>query len=150
MLRYAKAGLLALCLSYSTWAAAACHVATSSLSFGTYDVFAGTDVRSTATITVTCRLVPPPTVTIAIGAGAHADRPGPRHMAAGSSRLRYNVYRDPALTQVWGDGTGSGGTVTHVVPKNTPWVATLYGRIPAQQNVRAGVYNDTLVVTITW
>lgn len=145
MRRCAKAILVLLCVGYAGWASAACQVATTGLRFGVYDVFAKTDVRSTASITVTCDLVPPPTVRVAIGPSAHSGQCIARHMASGSSRLRYHLYRDPSLSEIWSDGP-----LTNTVMKNRPWVATIYGRIPAQQNVRAGVYSDTLVVTITW
>jgi spore coat protein U-like protein len=148
--RFAKVSIVLFWVGYYGWAYAACNVATTGLSFGAYDVFATTDVRSTASITVSCDLTPPPDVTIAIGPSATSGQLIPRQMQCGSDILRYNVFIDPALTQVWGDGTGGGSTVTNRVMKNKPWVVTVYGRIPAQQDVRAGVYSDTLTVIINW
>jgi spore coat protein U-like protein len=56
------------------------------------------------------------------------------------------------MSVVWGDGTA--GTATVVQPKvmrnKPPAAITIYGRIPAGQDVSAGAYGDTLTVTITW
>jgi spore coat protein U-like protein len=125
-----------------------CRVTTTSLAFGAYDTFAGFPADATGEITVTCQ-----------GAGAaHAprirlDRDGPsrgslapRRMRAarGTASLAYELYRNAARTEVWGDGTGSTLTVEgmgrHVV----------YGRIPPLQSVPPGEYADTVTVTVDW
>ena len=66
--------------------------------------------------------------------------------------LGYNVFTSPSMAVVWGDGTGGTSTVAMgPVPGRRPLrPVTIYGRIPAGQNVSAGTYSDTLVVTITW
>lgn len=146
-----KVSLLLLGLmGYPAWVSAACHVATTGLNFGAYDVFDTTDVRSTARLTVMCDLALPTPVTLALGPSAHTGLALPRGMTLGASVLYYNVYIDPALTRVWGDGTGGGRAMTNSVTRNTPWAITVYGSIPAQQSVRAGVYSDRVIVTITW
>ncbi len=68
-------------------------------------------------------------------------------VASGASRLPYNLYTDASYNLVWGDksaGTavvgGSAATASH----------TVYGRIPRKQNVGAGVYADTVVVTVSF
>lgn len=64
-------------------------------------------------------------------------------------RLEYNVYLDAQRQLVWGDGTGGTHVVTdHAKPNNKEVVIPVYGRIPAGQDVRAGRYTDSLVVTI--
>jgi spore coat protein U-like protein len=67
----------------------------------------------------------------------------------GDFSLDYNLYRDSARTEIWGDGTGStfirGGVGTGV-----PAQFNLYGRIPGRQNVKADIYNDSVIVTVEW
>ncbi len=132
------------------WASAACHIATTEINFGPYNVFHTADVRSTSYLTVTCDLVPPARVTLAFGPSAHSGRVMPRGLRFGSHVLQYNLYSDSALTHVWGDGTSGGSPVMHTVRKSIPLVVPVYGTIPAQQDVRAGVYSDQVTVTITW
>lgn len=137
-------------LGCPVWVSAACHVTTTGLNFGAYETFDTADTRSTARITVSCNLVLPTPVTLALGPSAHTSSGRGRSMRSGTSLLQYDVYLDPALTQVWGEGTSEGRAVINRVSHSTPWTLTVYGRIPAQQSVRAGVYSDKLVVTITW
>jgi len=50
---------------------------------------------------------------------------------------------------VWGDGTSGTVTLSGVgtgITANT----TVYGRIPARQNVRVGHYVDNIVVTVNF
>jgi spore coat protein U-like protein len=67
-----------------------------------------------------------------------------------SDLLNYNLFTDAARSAVWGDGTQGTSTLSSKVQRNKPWVATVYGRIPAGQNVPVGLYSDTLTVTIIW
>jgi outer membrane usher protein FimD/PapC len=66
-----------------------------------------------------------------------------------NSVAAYDLYRDAARTTIWGDGTGSTATYTQLsVPNNTAQNLTIYGRISAAQDVRAGTYTDSVTVTI--
>ena len=73
----------------------------------------------------------------------HSSRP---------DRLNYNLFVDPGMSVAWGDGTAGTSTVTlpKVKKKQPPRVTTIYGRIPARQDVSVGNYSDRLTVTITW
>lgn len=132
---------------------AACNVAATGISFGRYDVFSPAPLDATGSVTVSCDDIPPPNVDIAIspgGAGTFLQR-RMRH-ASLPDTLGYNVFTSPSTSVVWGDGTGGSATVAagRVPPRRPPKPVTIYGRIPAGQNVPAGSYSDTLVVTITW
>jgi spore coat protein U-like protein len=70
--------------------------------------------------------------------------------SGGGDLLSYNLFTDSALTQVWGDGATGGSVLTQKVTKNKAWNAIVYGSLPAQQNVSAGSYSDSLLVTIIW
>jgi len=72
-------------------------------------------------------------------------------MAKGAEELFYNLYRDAARTSVWGDGMG--GTQVQFVPdppNNTPVPFTIFGRVPAGQDVSAGAYADSVTVTVNY
>ncbi len=137
--------------------AASCTITSPTLNFGSYDPLLATNDDSTAAVRVSCtRTILPSevvnyTLTSSIGNGpSYATR----RMVSGVEILNYNVYRNAARTQIWGNGTGGSFTITgsfnlnNATPRNRNH--TLYGRIPPLQNSAAGTYNDTLVVTLTF
>jgi spore coat protein U-like protein len=146
-LRILIAGVL---VSLALQAHARCDVTATPITFGAYDVFSSTSVRSTATINVTCTSGGAQLVTITIGPSTGSGGFSPRQMrwVSGNDRLDYNLYTDAGLTQIWGDGTGAGSPVTVLVNRGRPFNGMVYGVIPARQNVSAGVYSDSLTVTI--
>jgi spore coat protein U-like protein len=142
-------------------AASDCSVTASGVAFGTYDPSIATPDDSTGSVVVTCTYTGPGgsdtanyTVTLSTGtSGSYA----PRKLAAGASRMDYNLFRDAARTQVWGNasagtaiitgslkvGPGAGNrtrTATHVI----------YGRIPQLQDADTGNYSDSILVTLTF
>lgn len=123
----------------------ACSVSTPGLDFGNYDPLSGQNTDSAGTIAVNCSLDSPYSLALSTGAGTYANR----KMTAGTQPLTYNLYTGPARIFVWGDGTGSTATVSGVGSGITTNV-TVYGRIPALQNVRVGHYVDNIVVTINF
>ena len=132
---------------------AACTVAATGVNFGSYDVFVITPLSSTGSITVTCDLVPPADVTMSIGTSPNSGVMNPRQMKqlTGTDLLNYNLFTDATRTSIWGDGTGGTTTVfLKNVKKNKPVTVTVYGSIPAGQNVSVGSYSDILTVTIIW
>ena len=74
----------------------------------------------------------------------------PRVLTNGGSTLAYNLYTSNARNQVWGDGTGGSQTVTSnfIALLSLDQTTTVYGRIPAGQNVPPGSYSDTVLVTV--
>jgi spore coat protein U-like protein len=118
------------------------------VSFGAYNVFNTTPTDSTGSITYTCSSVF--TITIHLSRGS-APSYFPRQMRKGAESLPYNLYRDAARTSVWGDGTGGTSRYGPVFPPfDRPVTVTVYGRIPARQNVSAGSYTDTITATINF
>ena len=59
--------------------------------------------------------------------------------------LQYNLYTSAARTTVWDNTPGVSGTGTGA----DQW-STVYGRVPAQTTPAAGVYQDTVNVTVSW
>ena len=142
------AALAALSAS-ATVAEAACTISATSVAFGTYDVFATAPRDSTGTVTYRCG----PSdhhITITISRGSSTTFT-PRTLVNGTAWLQYNLFRDAAFATVWGDGTG--GTATYFIvnpPNNQDVVLTVYARVPAEQDVPAGAYADSVVVTLEY
>lgn len=138
--------------------AASCAITSPALNFGSYDPLAASNHDSTAVVNVSCtRTVTPSetvnyTLTSSIGSGlTYATR----RMLNGAEILNYNVYRNAARTQVWGNGTGGSFSITgsFILNNSNPTRNrnhTIYGRIPPLQDATAGSYSDTLVVTLTF
>ncbi|WP_164852411.1 spore coat U domain-containing protein [Rheinheimera riviphila] len=85
---------------------------------------------------------------IGLNDGLHASG-GSRRMTDGNSNfVPYQLYRDNARTQLWGDAgtanelntSGTGASQFHLV----------YGRIAATTTPPAGTYTDTIQVTVVW
>jgi spore coat protein U-like protein len=146
----AKAILLFALLAATGSARGACLANAPSLSFGPYDGVSGSPATTSAAITVTCDQSPAATATISIGPSGVSGGFFPRRMRqdGGSDTLDYNFYADPGGASVWGDGTGGTVTRSQRVLKSKPWTVTVFGRIPAGQDVTAGSYSDILTITI--
>lgn len=138
-----------------------CSVTAVSVNFGNYDPALTSPDDSVGTVTVTCRHVSGGAdrvnYTVTLSNGLLGTSAATRAMAAGSGRLGYNVFTDPARSQVW--GTGSGGTViasgSAVVGPGVgngtrTFTHTVYGRIPQLQDAPPGTYGDTMVLTLTF
>ena len=128
-----------------------CTISAGALSFGTYDTVSGSAVDSTATLSVACTEGASSTITLGQGANADTgstDAAPLRRMAAGAERLSYSLFQDTGRTTAWGNtaGTGVGYTASSSAASNQ----TVYGRIAASQDVPAGSYTDTVVVTVTF
>ncbi len=129
-----------------------CTVSTTPVAF-TYDVFSQSATDSTGSVTVSCSnpAQKPIPVTVSVSSGSSGTF-NPRQMraAVGTDRLNYYLFIDPSRTTILGDGTGGSSTLATVITRDASFIATIYGRILPRQNVRAGTYSDTLVVTVLW
>jgi spore coat protein U-like protein len=131
---------------------AACRVTATGLNFGAYDVFSVGSLDTTGSVTVTCDRSTRTDITISIGASPTSGGFNPRQMprTSGTDRLNYNLYTSSSMSTVWGNGSAGTSTVLLTrVRRRRPATATIYGRIPAGQNVSVGSYAETLTVTIT-
>jgi len=153
--------LVALCLlvivgSVSHVEAFNCDVTATGVNFGSYDVFSNIPLDSTGMINVSCNIPSqnphaPLAVTISLSPG-NSGTFSPRAMqqTAGPDTIHYNLYANASMSTPWGDGGGSSSVQTAFVTKDMPYRATIYGRIPARQNARAGSYSDVITVTIEY
>lgn len=109
----------------------------------TYDVFASAGQEARGTIRYSCSPPVSPTINLSAGDSGNASQRYMRFQGARPDQLFYNVYLDAACTQLWG---------TQAIPGvgQANQTQTFYACLPAQQDVSAGSYSDTLTVTINF
>jgi len=130
-------------------ATSTCSISVTSVNFGSYNVFGGSATDSTGTITITCNN-PAHNISVTLSKGASSSFT-PRTMLRGGEALSYNLFRDAARSSIWGDGTGSTSTYSDNNPPNNANInLTVYGRVPAGQDVSAGSYSDTVAAVINF
>lgn len=127
-----------------------CTVTATDLNFGSYDVFSASPTNGAGNVNVHC--------TFLVSLGLHytvklSTGGSGTYLPRKMQTLNYNLYTDSGRTTVWGDGNE--GTVYN---EFTSLVGLLlhdrnyavYGQIPAQQNVAAGSYSDTITATLNY
>lgn len=122
---------------------AACNITATpptTVAFGTQAQTTVGAVDSTGTVTVTCVGATP--YNVLMGPGANFS--GGRRMAAGTNYVPYQLYRDSARSQAWGQTIG---TDTETGSGTTTF--TVYGRVPSVA-FAAGSYTDTVLVTVDY
>ena len=139
----AACSVLLLCLACGAAGAASCSASTAGVAFGAYDPQAAVALDSAGDIGVDCDMATGYSIGLSPGNGSYQTR----QMTGTGSRLVYNFYTDATRMIVWGDG--SQGTQA-VAGSGTRAHHTVYGRIPAGQNVQAGSYADNLVVLLAF
>jgi spore coat protein U-like protein len=131
-----------------------CTATAGSTNFGSYDPLSAAPVDSVGTISVACTNLLSILVgyTIQLSTGLSTTYAA-REMANGTNRLQYNLYTGPGRTVIWGDGTGGSATVSDgylllLLSRTIDY--SVYGRIPAGQNVAVGAYADTIIVSVIY
>ena len=134
-------------MAVSATVVASCTVATTSMSFGTYN---SATLSGTATVTATCSNTTPYNVGLNAGTANGATVTTRAMFVSGTPAvvLNYGLYSNSGHTTNWGmtvgtdtvSGTGNG----------SGQAITIYGQIPASQLVAPGSYTDTITATITY
>ena len=125
-----------------------CRLIVPPLSFGNYDplaVNAAQPADASAVVSVTCTRNT--SAALSFDAGLHRASGGVRAMKGpGPETLQYQIYRDSAHSQVWGNG----GDALQLLSKGIaqPQEFTVFGRIPPQQEIEPGAYNDVLTAAV--
>jgi spore coat protein U-like protein len=128
-------------------ASPSCAISTSTgIDFGRYSVRDPAPLDSVGTVVYECDSPAQRPIQIDLSRGRSSTFI-PRFMSGPSTGFEYNVFLDVARTTVWGDGT-AGTSVFRARASQQPVSVPVYGRIEAQQDVRAGAYRDQLLVTI--
>ncbi|SRR5579885_1218948 len=121
-------------------------VAPTALNFGTQGPLVN-PVNQTSTITVTCTKNAP--YNIGLDAGANGGgNVNNRAMNNGANLVTYQLYSDSGRNTVWGNTIGTNTVASSGT--GSAQAFTVYGQVPAQTTPPAGVYNDTVNVTVTY
>jgi spore coat protein U domain-containing protein, fimbrial subunit CupE1/2/3/6 len=134
---------------------ATCTISAASLSFGSYEpALANATVPLDVNGSVTVRCTKGTTATIGLDQGSHAATGSTtttplRQMINDTSLLRYDLFRTAAGTDVWGD-IGTPNVQSYSATNNGSQTLTVFGRIPAAQDVPTGSYSDTVTATINF
>ena len=127
-----------------------CKLRVNPINFGVYEPMTTIHLDVIGQIRVRCQ-AQPGTFSVSIGPGTSGDQLARSLSAGGGNVLFYNLFRDAARTQIWGDGTpptfvvaGSRTTVGRPSVFNFP----IYGRVFANQAPDPGLYSDNLVITV--
>lgn len=127
-----------------------CTISASTLPFGTYNVLSGSALQTNASaISVACTRGSS-AVTIGLNTGsnaAHASNGMTRAMSNGAGGyLSYDLYTSATYGTVW----NSSNTISYSPTSLATTSFTVYGRIPALQNVVVGSYTDNITATVTF
>lgn len=144
--------LAGLVLACPGLAAAACDLVVTGMEFGDYWP---TDARhrdSTGEIRVSCQGEPGQMLYRIRLSSGNSGSFAARAMSGGGT-LNYNLFRDPARSRVWGDGSSGTEVVVGwlVNPRGDGPVSRrhlVYGRLFAGQGVIPGAYVDLIQVTV--
>jgi len=128
------------------------------IAFGTYDsVGANASTAATGSGSIKIRCTKGTSIKIQLDEGLPANKAGgstcsapARQMASGADRLPYFLYQDTGRTTVWGCTSGTNSLTLAAAPSNAARAVTVYGRIPANQDVPTGIYADTVTATLTF
>ncbi|HEY6843149.1 MAG TPA: spore coat U domain-containing protein [Thermoanaerobaculia bacterium] len=137
-------------LPISASVSANCTITTSAVAFGAYDPVsanAAANLTANGAVNVACTKGTPATIDLGNGGNFLG---GSRRMGSGTDFLNYTLWRDAALTQPWGSGIAGGGTQAYNAATKNVTAVTVYGMVPAGQDVTVGAYSDTVVATINY
>lgn len=138
-------GLAVAALVAGAPARAACTVSFQDVLFGDYDASSPAAALTSAEVRASCRA--PIVLTVLLSASGVSGSVSDRRLkhATRTDTLSYNLFRDAAMTTVWGDSV-QGSPVT--VRVEGELVTRIYGQIFPRQDVWIGPYADTLRVTV--
>lgn len=117
------------------------------LAFGTYDPVvtnATADLDGSTTFNIRC--TKGGTAVLSMNNGLNASGAQRRLVSGGTNFMNYQLYTSAARTTIW-DTTN---TVSYVATSSSSTPITVYGRVPQAQDVAAGSYSDTVVITATY
>jgi len=133
-------------LAVSATVISSCTVLPGTLSFGNYNPTSGSPLDVDGSFTVSCTTGTAPVVGLGLGLSPTGST---RRMTSGLQFLTYEIYKETGRTNVWGD-TGGNTVTLAAAPSILPQTINVYGRIPANQSAGAGVFADTVAITLTF
>jgi spore coat protein U-like protein len=134
-----------------------CQVSATAITFGTYNPLNAGGTVAAGSWAVICNATGPGSATVAgtlsLSTG-YSGNYAARYMLSGANRLYYNIYLTPGYAQIIGNGSAGtyAPTATGTVTAGHAYQVsgTMYGLVPAAQDVAPGSYVDSIVVTVTY
>ena len=130
-----------------------CRASATDLDFGVADDlnYGNTPLYTTSNIVVTCVSGVDYKIHIDGGTGLYASMNYRlmTHRTGGPDTVNYQIYTDPAHTQIWGNGN-AGTSERSGVGNGNPTSFTVYGKVDGQSTPQAGGYIDTLIVLVVY
>ena len=121
-----------------------CSITGGTLDFGSYVSGQKDDKNGQATISFTdCG---PGTLSFKLDGGREKSIKN-RRMSSGSNKLAYQLFRDNARKNVWGE---TDDALNVQLPQTGSDVVTVYGRIAGEQSAPQGTYTDNILVSVTF
>jgi spore coat protein U-like protein len=123
---------------------ASCNITLpASIVFTAYDPLSATpDDNTSQAMTIACSQGSVTHISLNFGSTVPL---GPAAMGnGGAARLLYELHKDSLTGALWNGASLDTGTA----PSTTPRSFTIYGRIPALQDVPVGSYTDTVTATV--
>jgi spore coat protein U-like protein len=136
---------VALALYSSSAIAIGCSIAVQDILFSPYDVFAAIANTTSAEVIIDCPKGQSVSVSFSAGNGGGSAADRRMVSATRQDRLSYNLFLDPAMTQVWGDGTFGALFSDRVESRRR---LRVYAQIYPGQDVHVGAYVDVVRVVI--
>lgn len=124
----------------------ACSVTASNMDFGSVATLSAA-LNATSTITANCTVSTPYQIALDGGLSAAAN-PAQRIMSMGTNTITYGLYRNSQRNQPWGNIPGTNTQAAVGTGAAQPF--TVYGQVPSQATPKPGLYQDTIVVTLTY
>jgi spore coat protein U-like protein len=128
-----------------------CILIGNTLNFGQYNPTSVTDTQMSVVINVTCTKDHPYNVALGqglnVGEGSSDDTPKRRLKLDETNYLNYELYSDSFGGTLWGNSITSD---ISSVGNGQSQPFTVYGQITKNQIAKAGIYNDKVVITVTY
>lgn len=153
-IQYQTCVLLLLCTNFTTQTAflvtaqvqEQCILSATDMDFGSVGLLSS-NIDTTGNLNVLC--TPLTNFQISLDDGVNASAALDRKMqGSNGSLISYNLFLDSARTALWGS-TLSVNTLADIGSGTTD-VFPIYGRVPPQTTPMAGIYTDTIIVTLTY
>jgi spore coat protein U-like protein len=134
-------------MDVTAYVVANCRLTVPPLRFGNYDPLAAHATNpADASVDVVLNCTRDTTASVSFDRGLHGDATTRGLNGSTLNVLHYQIYRDPARSQVWGDGAEAMRVIMRGI--STPEQLTVFGRIPPSQEVEPGPYTDVLTATV--
>ncbi|WP_299505701.1 spore coat U domain-containing protein [Cypionkella sp.] len=123
-----------------------CLVSATDLNFGSVGLL-DKNHDASSQINVTC--TPLSAYSVGLNAGLHSRANGARRMQDGAGhQIEYGLFQNAGRTLSW--GALSSGTAQTSAGSGGAQQYSVYGRVPLQPTPPAGIYSDSVAVTITY